>query len=157
VPRPLTEEQWQALLSFRVALRSFIRWGEGQAASVGLTPAQHQLLVAIRGHDGDVGPTISDLAGYLFVRHHSAIGLVDRAEALGLVERRRDPSDQRLVRVVLTARGRQRVDGLAVAHLEELRRLAPVLDALVGAGSDPGAKPGIGGARDGAPTGSGAR
>ncbi len=131
MPRPLSEKQWRTLLSFRIALRGFHHWSEGQAASVGLTAAQHQLLVAVRGHPGKDDPTISDLAGYLFVRHHSAIGLLERAEALGLVQRYRDPEDQRLVRVVLTPLGHERVEALAAAHLEELKRLAPLLDALV--------------------------
>lgn len=130
MPRPLTEKQWRTLLSFRVALRGFLDWSEGEAARVGLTAAQHQLLVAIRGHAGKEDPTITDVAGYLFVRHHSAIGLVERAEALGLVERCRDPYDQRLVRLTLTPVGHERVNALATAHLEELKRLAPLLDAL---------------------------
>ena len=132
MPRPLTEKQWRTLLSFRIALRGFLHWSEAQAATVGLTAAQHQLLVAIRGHAGPDDPTISDLAGYLFVRHHSAIGLLDRAEALDLIRRYRDPDDQRLVRVALTPLGHERVEALASAHLEELKRLAPLLDALVG-------------------------
>ena len=130
--RSLSEKQWRTLLSFRVALRGFLHWSEAQAAAVGLTAAQHQLLVAIRGHPGKDDPTISDVAGYLYVRHHSAIGLVERAEALGLVGRYRDPADQRLVRLVLTPRGHERVDALAAAHIEELKRLAPLLHALAG-------------------------
>ena len=136
MPRPLTEKQWRTLLSFRIALRGFLHWSEAQAATVGLTAAQHQLLVAIRGHPGKDDPTITDVAGYLFVRHHSAIGLVERAEALGLVQRYRDPEDQRLVRLMLTAVGQERVDALAPAHLEELKRLAPLLDALVAVSGD---------------------
>lgn len=132
--RRLTERQWRTLLSFRVALRGFLHWSEAQAATVGLSPAQHQLLVAVRGHPGGEGPTITDVANYLFVRHHSAIGLVERTAALGLVERVDDPDDQRLVRVRLTPLGHERVESLAPAHLEELRRLAPLLDALVGVG-----------------------
>ena len=131
MPRPLTEKQWRTLLSFRVALRGFLHWSETQAASVGLTGAQHQLLVAIRGHAGKEDPTITDVAGYLFVRHHSAIGLVERTAAMGLVERYRDESDQRLVRLALTPLGHEKVNALAAAHLEELSRLAPLLDALV--------------------------
>ncbi len=126
----LTETQWRTLLSFRIALRGFLHWSEAQAVTVGLSAAQHQLLVAVRAHPGKTDPTISDVAGYLFVRHHSAIGLVERSAALGLVERYRDPSDQRLVRLVLTPLGQERVNALAPAHLEELRRLAPLLDAL---------------------------
>jgi DNA-binding MarR family transcriptional regulator len=136
VPRPLTEKQWRTLLSFRVALRGFLHWSETQAASVGLTAAQHQLLVAIRGHGGKEDPTITDVAGHLFIRHHSAIGLVERTAAMGLVERYRDASDQRLVRLALTPLGHEKVDALASAHLEELAHLAPLLDALVEVGTE---------------------
>ena len=34
------------------ALRRFLHWSEEQAVAVGLTPAQHQLLLAIRGQAG---------------------------------------------------------------------------------------------------------
>ena len=54
-----------------------------QARAAGLTPAQHQLLLAVRGHDGD--PTIGDVAEHLMLRHHSAVELVDRAERAGLL------------------------------------------------------------------------
>jgi DNA-binding MarR family transcriptional regulator len=114
-----------------VALRRFLHWSEQQAAGAGLTAAQHQLLIAVRGHRDKAGPTITDIANYLSVRHHSAIGLVERARALGLVERHRDERDQRLVRVRLTPLGDERVHALAALHLRELRRLAPLLDALV--------------------------
>jgi len=129
--KQLTEKQWRTLLSFRVALRGFLQWSEDQAATVGITAAQHQLLVAIRGHAGKEDPTISDVAQSLFVRHHSAVGLVERTAALGLVERLRDPTDQRLVRLALTPLGHERVGALAPAHLEEIQRLAPLLDVLV--------------------------
>jgi DNA-binding MarR family transcriptional regulator len=134
MPRPLTESQWRTLLSFRVALRGFLAWSEEQAAHVGLSPAQHQLLVAIRGHPGPKGPTITDVAGYLFIRHHSAVGLVERTAALGLLERGGDETDHRLVRLALTPEGRRRIEAITAAHLQELRRLAPLLDALVTVG-----------------------
>lgn len=127
----MTEEQWRTLLSLRVAFKRYLDWSEGQAASVGLTAAQHQLLIVIRAQRGREGPTISDVARDLFIRHHSAIGLVERAVATGLVERYRDGADQRLVRVALTAIGQERVNALAPAHLEELRRLGPLLGGLV--------------------------
>jgi len=130
-PAPLTDEQFAKLLEFRVALRRFSHWSAEQAAEAGLTTAQHQLLVAIRGHEGERGPTLTDVADYLLLRHHSVIGLVRRAEALRLVKRRRDPDDQRLVRLELTALGRKRVDQLAALHLAELANLGPLLDALV--------------------------
>jgi DNA-binding MarR family transcriptional regulator len=134
MPPPLSEDEWHTLLSFRIALKRFLDWSEGEAASVGLTAAQHALLIVIRGHPGKDDPTITDVARSLFIRHHSAIGLVDRAVATGLVERYRDEADQRLVHLALTPIGHERVDALARAHLEELRRLAPLLDALARAG-----------------------
>jgi len=127
----LTDEQFARILEFRVALRRFGRFSEEQASNVGMTAAQHQLLLAIRGHDDPRGPTIADVARALLVRHHSAVGLIDRTQELGLLERRRDPDDQRLVRLVLTPLGHERVDALAQAHLKELRHLAEVLGALL--------------------------
>ena len=129
----LTREDYQNLLAFRTGLRGFQHWSQAQARAVGLTPAQHQLLLAIKGHRGQTSPAIGDLAGYLLLRPHSTVELVDRAEAGGLVERWSDSGDGRLTRVRLTADGEKRLDQLAAAHLEELQRLAPVLDQLVAA------------------------
>jgi DNA-binding MarR family transcriptional regulator len=127
----LTRGDFENLLAFRTSLRRFLHWSQTQAQAVGLTPAQHQLLVAIKGHGGGQDPTVGDLAGYLLLRHHSTVELVDRAAAAGLVERRNDAADGRLTRVVLTADGEARLGKLAPAHLDELRNLAPVLDQLV--------------------------
>jgi DNA-binding MarR family transcriptional regulator len=127
---PLADEDFRRLLAFRVALRRFHRWSEERASGAGLTHAQHQLLLAVRGHEDSRGPTIGDLADYLLVRHHSAVELVDRVESGGFVERRRDTSDSRVVRVTLTRRGHEAIAALTALHIEELRRLAPLLDAL---------------------------
>jgi DNA-binding MarR family transcriptional regulator len=111
-------------------LRQFLRWSEQQAKAVGITPAQHQLLLTVRGHPDREGPTISDLADALLLRHHSAVGLVDRAVKAGLVDRYTDPIDHRAVRLRLTPLGARRLRQLSGAHLEELRRLAPVMRSL---------------------------
>jgi DNA-binding MarR family transcriptional regulator len=50
--------------------------------------------------------------------------------AAGLVERRQDTADSRAVRLRLTAEGADRLARLTELHLEELRRLAPHLEAL---------------------------
>jgi DNA-binding MarR family transcriptional regulator len=127
----LTRHDYENLLAFRVALRRFQHWSQTQARRVGLTPAQHQLLLAIKGHRGKRSPAIGDLAGYLLLRPNSTVELVDRAEAGGLVERWADSADARLTRVRLTADGERRLNRLAVAHLDELEQLAPILDQLV--------------------------
>ena len=130
----LTDEQFGRILEFRVALRRFGRFSEEQAANLDMTAAQHQLLLAIRGHGDPSGPTIADVARALLIRHHSAVGLVDRTQDLGLLERRRDEEDHRLVRLHLTPLGHERVNALALAHLKELQELAEVLGALLAAG-----------------------
>lgn len=112
-----------------------MRWSEQQARAAGLTPAQHQLLLAIRGHDDPRGPTIGELADYLLLRHHSVVGLIDRAEEAGLVARVRDPEDHRVVRLRLTIDGDERLAALSTLHLQELERLAHELpDAWEGLG-----------------------
>jgi DNA-binding MarR family transcriptional regulator len=139
----LTDEEYRRLLEFRTGLRRFLRWSEAEAARAGLSPAQHQLLLAIRGRSdpggagpgGDGagsprGPRIGELAEELLLRHHSVVELVDRAEAAGLVRREGDPADHRYVRVTLTGLGARRLDALATTHVEELRRLAPRFQRL---------------------------
>jgi DNA-binding MarR family transcriptional regulator len=135
--RELSSEDYENLLAFRSSLRRFLHWSETQARAAGLTPAQHQLMLAVKGHPGAQGPTIGDLASYLMLRHHSAVELVDRAEAAGLVERWGDDDDGRVTRVRLTDEGEARLASLAQAHLDELRSLAPVLDAVVAQWTSP--------------------
>ena len=127
----LSHGDYANLLAFRTALRRFDSWSHEQARRVGLTHAQHQLLLAVKGHGDPDGPTISEVAEYLNTRHHSVVGLVDRAERAGLLRRVRDGSDARVVRLELTELGEDRIAQLAELHLVELNRLAPVLQHLV--------------------------
>jgi DNA-binding MarR family transcriptional regulator len=114
-----------------VTLRRFLRWSEEQASEVGLTPAQHQLLVAIKGHPGPRPPSVREIADYLLLQSHSAVGLVDRAEAAGVVRRTPDPDDARVVRVELTDKGDELVTDLTTAHLAKLHELATALNDRV--------------------------
>ena len=97
----MLSDEYENLLAFRTSLRQFLHWSHSQALAVGLTPAQHQLMVAVKGHPDGKGPAISDLAGYLLLRHHSAVELVGRAAAAGLVERYADTEDGRVTTYVL--------------------------------------------------------
>ena len=135
----LTQQDFQRLLEFRVTLRRFQRWSEDQARAAGLTHVQHQLLVAIKGHQGGGPPTVGDLAGYLLLRPHSTVELVDRAAAAGLVERIPDTEDGRVVRVRLTEDGEEILQKLTRAHLDRLHELAAVLDEFVARQDDRGA------------------
>ena len=119
----LGHEDYAKLLRYRTTLRRFLGWSEEQAQSAGLTAAQHQLLLAVKGHDNPAGPTVGELADYLVLRHNSAVELVDRAQKGGYVERARDPDDQRVIRLRLTELGEENIRQLSRAHLDELSRL----------------------------------
>ncbi len=123
----LRDAEYEDLLALRTGLRRLLRWSDQQAEAAGLTPAQHQLLLAIRGHPDPGGPTVGEVADYLLLRHHSAVGLVDRADAAGIVKRVRDARDHRVVRLQLTAAGRGRIEALSQLHLDELKRLGRAL------------------------------
>jgi DNA-binding MarR family transcriptional regulator len=107
-----------------------MRWSEEQAVAAGVTPRQHQLMLAIRGHDDVRGPTIGEVADYLVSRHHTVVELVDRAAAAGLVTRHQDPNDHRVVRLELTPTGAQILEQLGSITVEELSRLAPRMREL---------------------------
>lgn len=120
----LSDEQYVMLFTVRHAIRQYLRWSEQQAGLRGLSPQQHQLLLAIRAHAGTEAPSTGQVAGYLMVRPNSAVELIGRVEAMGLVARGPDRSDQRVVRVSLTDTGRSLLEELAAAHLQELERIA---------------------------------
>lgn len=128
--RPLTDADYRTLAGFRRGLRRFLRFSEDAAAAAGLTPRQYQALLAVRGA-GARGLTIGALAGELEIRHHSAVGLVDRLVALGLLRRHPDAADRRRVEVSATARGDRALARLAGAHRAELVGLAPALRVLL--------------------------
>lgn len=126
----LSARDYEKLLGFRSALRRFLHWSEEEARAAGLTPAQHQLLLAIKGHPGADAPTVGDLSEHLVLRHHSVVELIDRAVEAGLVRRERDESDHRVVRLQLAPLGEKRIEELSRLHLEELKRLAPLVASL---------------------------
>ncbi|HET7684591.1 MAG TPA: MarR family winged helix-turn-helix transcriptional regulator [Marmoricola sp.] len=127
-----TDDDYRALLRFRTRLREFDQWSRGEAEQRGLTHAQHQLMLAIRGFGKPQGPTIGDVAELLLVKHHTAGELVDRTQALGFVERVRDADDHRRVRLRLTERGQEVLHQLTDVHLAEVKRLAPLFPFIDG-------------------------
>lgn len=125
-----TDAQYQKLLSFRTALRRFDQWSREAAEAHGLTHSQHQLMLAIRGSQTKGGPTIGEVAEALLIKPHTASELVDRVQELDLVRRVRDRGDSRRIRLELTERGAHILNELTLVHVEELRRLSPLLSPV---------------------------
>jgi DNA-binding MarR family transcriptional regulator len=129
--KPLSKSQYENLASFRFALRKFLRFSEDAAHNTGITPQQHQALLAIKGFPGREHVDVRELAERLQVRHHSAVGLIDRLAAEKLVARTPSPEDRRRVQIRLTSRGEKVLAKLAAAHREQLRRIGPELSLLL--------------------------
>jgi DNA-binding MarR family transcriptional regulator len=122
-----SKQDYETLAEFRYALRCFLHFSERVAASAGLTLQQHQALLFIIGYPGRQQVTIGELAERLQVRHHSAVGLVNRLEEQGLVERIHASGDRRQVFIQLTDKGVGMLEGLASTHHQELRQVGPEL------------------------------
>lgn len=127
----LSKTEYEALSAFRYALRLFLRFSEEAAGAVGLTPNQHQALLAIKGFPGSGHITNGELANELQIKHHSAVGLVNRLEAQGLIAREQGDNDKRKVYLTLTERGAELLERLTAVHQEELRHIAPQLSAVL--------------------------
>jgi DNA-binding MarR family transcriptional regulator len=123
----MTQDDYRALSQFRFHIRRFLHFSEEAARAEGLEPQQHQMLLAIQALDEGEGPTIGELADHLVIRHHSAVGLVDRLALRSLAERVRGEDDRRQVRVRLTPEGVLKLRRLSALHQEELGNTGPHL------------------------------
>jgi DNA-binding MarR family transcriptional regulator len=130
---PVSDDGYAHLAALRAGIRRYLAWAEQRAREHGLTPAQVQLALAVRSHDDAAGPTLTELADTLLLRHHSVVGLVDRAEEAGLVRRERDPGQPTRVHVRLTAEGEEQLEALSVLHLDWLAEHGADLAAVWGA------------------------
>ncbi len=99
---------------------------------LGLTYPQYLTMILLGAKDDQ---TVGELGDQLFLESSTLTPLIKRLEAAGLVSRRRDTADERVVHVMLTDKGRQvavkaacvpeetlRATGLTLAELGEMER-----------------------------------
>ncbi|MBB1632530.1 MULTISPECIES: MarR family winged helix-turn-helix transcriptional regulator [Cupriavidus] len=120
---PLAKQDFEALSDFRYQLRRFLRFSEDAAQSEGLTVQQYLLMLHIRGCAGKDWASIGELAERLQAKQHGVVALVNRCEAAGLVKRKANPDDRRIVEVHLMAKGERFLNRLAMLHRSELESL----------------------------------
>jgi DNA-binding MarR family transcriptional regulator len=123
----LTQRDFEVLAEFRYHIRRFLRFSELAAQAEGLEPQQHQFLLAIQAASDAEAPTMGHVAGRLLIHPHSAVGLADRLEERGLLERIRGGGDRRQVRLRLTAAGAEILMRLSALHRRELDDSGPEL------------------------------
>jgi len=127
---PITKAEFEAIAEFRYAIRRFLRFSEQAAREEGITPQQHQLLLAVKGYPGRESATVTELADRLQMRQHSMVGLIDRTEAQGLVRREPGVADRRQVFIVLTLEGEELLGRLVQQHRRELLTMRDTLLVL---------------------------
>lgn len=132
-PARPTPSQYQLLAGWRHALRRFLNFSHEAARSAGMSPQHYQALLALKGAPGAAPLSIGELAAQLQLRHHSAVGLVNRLGDRGLIRRIKSKTDGRRVELALTARGERIIARMAAIHLRELRQLGPEMRRLLGA------------------------
>ncbi len=127
----MSEGDYERLAALREGIRRYLAWAEQCARSHDLTPAQVQLALAVRSHPDPEGPNLSWLSETLLLRHHSVVGLVNRAEEAGMVTRVADNQRSGGVRVRLTRSGSDRLESVSSEHLDWLAGHAADLAALL--------------------------
>ncbi|HEX2997195.1 MAG TPA: MarR family transcriptional regulator [Anaerolineales bacterium] len=127
----ITKTEYEILAEFRYTLRLFMSFSESAAKEAGITPQQYQALLAIKGFPGREQITISELSERLQIKHHSAVGLLNRLETERMIARSPGQNDRRKVFISLTGHGLSILRRISHIHREELRRLSPQLRLLL--------------------------
>ncbi len=127
----LNQHDYEQLGEFRYQLRRFLTFSEAAAVEAGLTPQQHQALLAIKGFPGG-NITTGQLSERLGIKHHSTVGLIDRLAANGMVARQTGETDRRQVFLILTAKAEKQLAALSLAHRNELEKMKPLLRKFIG-------------------------
>lgn len=127
----VSQADYNFLASFRHAVREFVHLSEEASRVAGIPPHQHQAMLAMAGAGERDHITVGKLAEQLQIKHQSAVGLANRMESKGLVNKKHNPSDQRQVLVGLTAAGERGLKSLSAAHKAEIARISPVLKKIL--------------------------
>ncbi|GAC1405057.1 MAG: helix-turn-helix domain-containing protein [Chloroflexota bacterium] len=123
----LSDADFRDQADFRAAWRRFQHFSEEQARLAGITPQQHQVLLAVRGHADYPSVTIGAVAEALQIRHHSASLLIDRCFRRRLLNRNEDPADRRRALISLTDEGHRILEQITHSNRLEMRSLRGAL------------------------------
>jgi DNA-binding MarR family transcriptional regulator len=131
---PFRQSHIERVAAFRIALREFLWRAEETARECGITPRQYLLLLFIKGAPGGANTvTLTELARMLKLSSSTVTGLVDRAEAVGLVCRRRSTADSRVVFLELTRLGEEKLYSALEASEADRHEFARVFAELTDA------------------------
>jgi DNA-binding MarR family transcriptional regulator len=126
----LSQADYESLAAFRYELRHFLQFSEQAAKVLGLTPQQHQALLAIRAAPEQT-MSIGDLGEQLFIQPHSASELVDRLVALDLLSKQSAEQDRRRSVLALTSSATSILAQMSTVHRAEVIRIRETLTAIL--------------------------
>lgn len=116
-PTPEVKLAWSAFL---IAHRQILRRLDADLeAAHGISLEWYDLLFQLAARDG--ASTMGELSSALLIGHSRCSRRVDRLEAEGLVERRRDDEDHRIIHAALTPAGRALQKRAAATHLRGIQ------------------------------------
>jgi DNA-binding MarR family transcriptional regulator len=111
-----------------IVLARHLERSVGEAlAPHGLTLGQFDILATLRRHDPKGGLPPRELLKSVVLSSGGMTARLDTLEEAGLVARRGDPEDRRMVRVELTAKGRRVIDAATAARFAEAKASLPGL------------------------------
>ena len=93
----------------------------------GLEPGWHDVLATLRRSGPPHRLRPSEFASTLMLTSSGTTKRLDRLEQAGLITRAPDPDDRRGTLITLTAAGRELIDSVTEAHLDNERRLLSAL------------------------------
>jgi len=88
-----------------------------------MTVQQYLLMLHIRGFPDRNWASVGELAERLQTQQHGVVALVNRCETAGLVVRKANADDRRIVEVHLLPKGERSLNRLALRHRTELESL----------------------------------
>ena len=115
------------LAEFRYQLRRFLHVSQMAAEQMGLRHQQYQLLQCVGGMPDGMAPTIANVAARMFLKHNSAVELVDRTIEQRLLRRLDDAADHRRILLCVTPQGERVLASLSAFHTRELEQSGPEL------------------------------
>jgi DNA-binding MarR family transcriptional regulator len=121
----LSDVDYAALANLRYRIRKFRQFSTKAAEKLGLSPQQHQALLAIKGLGSGEQMSVSTLAARLFVPAASAAELTRSLEGRGYVTI--EVKQRRRTIARLTDKAEEILRRLTPAHLYEIREMAPEL------------------------------
>lgn len=121
----LSEIEYEALANLRYRIRKFRQFSAEAASGLGLSPLEHQALLAIKGFGIGGEMSVSCLAEKLFLMPTAATELAEVLNARGFLTIVTKP--KRCIVVRLTDQAEELLRRLTPAHLYEIREMAPEL------------------------------